>query len=195
MATDAPRLLKLGPEDHGRLVSSDDFADADFAEPWKYERVRGRLVVMPPDGELHISGTSPWWRKLFAYWEQRPDRIDWLVPASWVRVSDGTDRIGDIGVYLSTTRPVPKIPDRIPDLMFEIVSPGRESRDRDYIEKRAEYHALGIREYVIVDPHQRKVTVLTHRPEGYDERELHEGETYASPLLPGLAIDLAGAFA
>ena len=188
------RTLRLGKDDHGRLVSADEFAEAEFAEPWKYERCDGRLEVMPPDGQVHIEGTSPWWRFLFRFWDERPDLIDRIVPSAWVRVDDGTDRIGDIGVYLKTDRPMPPIPDRVPEIMFEIVSPGRESHDRDYVKKRAEYHALGIAEYVIVDRFERKVTVLTRAPEGYDERVLGEGEIYESPRLPGFAVALAEVF-
>ena len=44
-------------------------------------------------------------------------------------VDDGTDRIGDIGVYLVPNGPVPKIPDRVPDLMFEVISPDKASRE------------------------------------------------------------------
>ena len=50
MATQSTRLV-LGPDDHGRPVSAEEFADAHYLEPWKYERVAGRLVVMPPDGK------------------------------------------------------------------------------------------------------------------------------------------------
>jgi len=48
--------------------------------------------------------------------------------------------------------------------MFEIVSPGSLSRKRDYVKKRAEYHKLGILEYVIVDRFTQGVTVLTYWP-------------------------------
>jgi Uma2 family endonuclease len=75
--------------------------------------------------------------------------------------------------------------------MFEIVSPGRESHDRDYVEKRADYYRIGVREYVIIDRFVRRVTVLTHSPGGYEERVLTPPDTYTSPLLPGLVIPLA----
>ena len=46
--------------------------------------------------------------------------------------------------------------------MFEVVSPDRESRERDYVKKRKEYHRLGVLEYVIIDRMRRRVTVYTH---------------------------------
>ena len=183
----SPSQLVLGPEDEGRLLTADEFAEAYYLEPWRYERVDGRLTVMPPDGEGHLFAASPWLELLFAYKSQRPDLIYAVAPNAWIRVHDATDRIGDIGVYLVTAVPMPKIPDRIPDLMFEVVSPGAKDKRRDYVEKRAEYEGLGIREYVIVDRFQRSVTVLALVDGRYEERVLTGSDIYTSPLLPGLS--------
>ncbi len=196
MATHEPprkRPLTLGPRDAGRLVSAEEFAKADYIEPWKYEREAGRLVVMSPDGQKHFKGSDPWWRNLFRYMFDHPEVVESVIPNAWVRVDDGTDRIGDIGVFLVADGPVPEIPDRVPDLMFEVVSPGRKSRERDYVKKRDEYHRLGVREYVVSDrtARPRKVTVFTRAPDGYRERVLTAGDVYDSPLLPGLAIPVA----
>ncbi|HEV3165405.1 MAG TPA: Uma2 family endonuclease [Isosphaeraceae bacterium] len=184
------RLL-LGPDDHGRLVSDDEFAAADFVEPWKYERVKGRLAVMAPDGEAHDLASEPWRDRLGAYKLEHPDVVELVVSEAWVRDVAGTDRIGDIGVFLVAKLPVPARPDRVPELMFEVVSPDQESHDRDYVHKRADYHRLGVQEYVIIDRFERKVTVLTHEPGGYHERVLTLNDTYTSPQLPGLAIPMA----
>jgi Uma2 family endonuclease len=193
MATDRT-ILELGLKDDGRLVSSEDFADADFDEPWKYERVGGRLVVLAPSGEEHVNHTEPWRDRLVFYKLARPDVVQKVVSEAWLRVDDGTDRIGDIGVYLVPTGPVPRIPDRVPEMRFEVVSPDRVSRDRDYLVKKADYHRFGVREYVIIDRFQRMVSVLTHESGGYAERILSVGEAYESPLLPGLAIPLSEVF-
>ena len=60
--------------------------------------------------------------------------------------------------------------------------------------KRADYHKLGIREYVIIDRFAQTVTVLTYAPDGYEEQILTTDDVYTSPLLPGLAIPLADVF-
>jgi Uma2 family endonuclease len=183
--------LALGPDDQGRLLSAEEFAEAEFAEPWKYERVNGRLVVMSPEGKHHVRTASPWLSHLIVYKVGHPEHVQEVVPNAWVRIPDGMDRIADIGVYLGQEATTPEIPDQVPDLIFEIVSPGRESRDRDYVEKRADYHRLGVREYVIIDRFARRVTILSYSPEGYEENVLTPADTYTSPLLPGLAIPLA----
>jgi Uma2 family endonuclease len=193
MATDEVRSrsqLTLGPDDAGRAVSAEEFADADYQEPWRYEREGGRLIVMPPDGGEHQGTTSPWLRILFSFWEYHPEVVQFIAPGAWVRVDAGTDRIGDIGVYLAGEPAPEQIPDCVPAMMFEIVSPGRTSRNRDYVKKRAEYERLGVKEYVIVDRFKKHVTVHTLK-RGYQTRVLTGADTYTSPLLPGLAIELA----
>jgi Uma2 family endonuclease len=197
MATHRPPArspLTLGPDDHGRLVSAEEFARAEYLEPWKYEREAGRLVVMAPDGQRHVDESRPWRKRLYAYRDDHPDVVEDVLGNAWVRVDGGTDRIGDIGVYLVAEGPVPPIPDRVPELMFEVVSPAKTSRDRDYVKKREEYYRLGVREYVVINRRNRKVTVFTHASGGYEQRVLTVGDTYTTPLLPGPPIPLAEVF-
>jgi Uma2 family endonuclease len=185
-------VLKLGPEDRGRPLTAEEFAEAEYAEPWKYEREQGRLIVMPPDGPGHDDCSEPIRDDLGVYRKAHPDRVEKVVSEAWVRVDAGTDRIGDIGVYLVGPRSSIDRPDRVPEMMFEIVSPDRKSRERDYVKKRHEYHRLGVLEYVVIDRRQHRMTVYTPGPRGYRKRVLRPGDVYTSPLLPGLAIPLAG---
>jgi Uma2 family endonuclease len=191
MATLQP-VLKLGPQDHGRPVSAEEFAEAEYEEPWKYEREQGRLIVMPPDGPGHDDSSEPLRDYLGAYRIAHPDLVEKVVSEAWVRVDSGSDRIGDIGVFLAGPRSTVNGPDRVPELMYEIVSPDRKSRDRDYVKKRKEYERLGVLEYVIVDRMRHRATIWSAGPRGYRKHVLRPGDTYTSPLLPGLAIPLAG---
>lgn len=189
MSTQRTSLL-LGPDDAGRFVSAEEFAEADFIEPWTYEREAGRLVVVSPDSKEHDDCSEPIRDHLGAFRLAHPGVIELVVSEAWIRVGGGTDRIADIAVYLVRPKGGPERPDRIPELVFEVVSPDRESRDRDYVRKRREYRALGVREYVIVDRFLGRFVVLTLGPRGYRRRTLRRGQIYQSPLLPGLAIPL-----
>jgi Uma2 family endonuclease len=198
MATDEVRSrsqLVLGPDDAGRVVSAEQFAKADYQEPWRYEREGGRLIVMPPDGEAHVDTASPWLERLIGYRLDHPDVVQRVVPNTWVRVDQGTDRIGDLGVFLAGRRQAKKIPHRVPDLMFEIVSPGGTSRDRDYVKKRADYERFGVKEYVIVDRFKKQVTVHVRVRGRYQTRVLTTADTYTSRLLPGFTVALAEVWA
>jgi Uma2 family endonuclease len=186
--------LELGPDDAGRPVSAEEFADAVYKEPWRYERVKGRLVVLPPDDGDHVETASPWLQRLIIHHIDHREVVHLVVPNVWIRLDEATDRIGDLGVYLSRDPSAKRIPDRIPDLVFEIVGPGRVSHDRDYVEKRSEYERLGVKEYVVVDRKTKQVTVFTMTPDGYRAQVLATADTYTSPLLPGLAIDLDEVF-
>ena len=75
-----------------------------------------------------------------------------------------------------------------PDLVVEVVSPGKENQERDYRYKRSEYGARGIQEYWIVDPELAQVTVLTLVAGLYEEQVFRREDEIASGLFP--AFDL-----
>ena len=183
--------LTLGLADHGRALSAEEFAEGDYAGPYKYERVDGRLVVMPPDGEGHQQTSGPMRDHLGAYRLAHPDLVHAVYSNPWIRVDGRTDRIGDVGVYLARPDGSFAYPDQSPDIIFEVVSPGTADRRRDYVEKRAEYQALGVPEYVILDRFAAEAVVLTLVDGVYAQQALKAAETYESPRLPGFALRLA----
>src|SRR4051794_6794784 len=78
---------KLGPENAGELVSREEFATLEFVEPFTYERVRGRLVVMSPAGPEHRNSSRPFRRELGHYWGEHPDQVDDVDVEGWVATS------------------------------------------------------------------------------------------------------------
>ena len=84
-----------------------------------------------------------------------------------------------------------------PDLVVEILSPGTRRRDKG--RKRAVYDREGVREYWIVDPEARSITVL-RRPRAdagltdVTVLTLAENDILASPLFPGLQVPLREVF-
>lgn len=180
--------LLLTPADSGMELSREEYAEADVKGPWRYERVRGRLIVMAPAGHDHHSTSEPVRDCLVVYKVQHPDVVEHVFEESWTSIDDDTDRHPDIAVYLRTGSG--RIPERVPDLIFEIVSEGRRDRERDYDEKRSEYESIGVREYVIVDRFDHQVTVLRLEAGEYVESVLDAGDVYSTPLLPGLKVPL-----
>ena len=196
MSGPEPRTrVLLGLADNEREVDEADYLDAEFEEPYRYELVRGRLVVLSPNSEEHDDAAEPWRERLYAYKLAHRGVIQKIVPEAWVRISPKDFRIGDIGVYLTGDRSAQKRPVRVPEIMIEVLSPGQDSHDRDLVEKRDEYHAIGVLEYLIVDRLARRVIALVREPAGYAERILTEADTYTTPLLPGLSILLVDVLA
>ncbi len=187
--------VTIGPGDVERRFTDDEYSEAIFEEPWRHELVGGRLVVLPPNSEDHDNAAELWRDQLVGYKLSHRDRIQKMVSEAWVKIGQGHYRIGDIGVYLVGDRSKQRRPARAPELMIEVLSRGRDSFYRDAVEKRADYHSIEVLEYVIVDYVNQTVTVLTHAPGDYEERVLRVGDIYTTPLLPGLAIPLAEAFA
>lgn len=78
------------------------------------------------------------------------------------------------------------------DLVMEVVSPDPESRKRDLQQKPLDYAAAGIPEYWIVDPEEKKITVLVlHGDEYQSHGEFGEGEVATSALLSGFIVDVS----
>lgn len=182
----------LTPSDAGIELSREEFLEAELNSQWRYERAEGRLVVMPPPEFGHHVAAMTFRDHLGVYRLAHLDRVEFVFQEGHTVVDDGTDRVPDIAVYLKSDRELPEFPFRAPDVVFEIVSPGWAAMKRDYEEKRDEYERLGVREYVIVDRFDHRLTVFSLVNGQYSESWLGPKDSYTSPLLPGLSIPLAG---
>lgn len=183
-------IRSVGPAESGLHLTREEFAEAEFTQGYRYERFEGKLVAMPPPGESHHFTVEPFRTHLGVYQLTHPNIVEHVLQDSWMQINGDTDRIPDIAVYLRSSKAPSPLAERVPELVFEVVSPGWENRRRDYQEKRAEYERLGVQEYVIVDRHDQRVTVLRLCDGKYQEQLLKPADTYRSPLLPGLEIPL-----
>lgn len=81
-----------------------------------------------------------------------------------------------------------------PDLVIEILSPSTASYDA--IVKRPRYERAGVREYWLVDPANRIVTIQTRQADGTFGRITYfsADDHLSTDLFPGLDIDLSRVF-
>ncbi|MEO1388730.1 MAG: Uma2 family endonuclease [Cyanobacteria bacterium J06634_6] len=80
-----------------------------------------------------------------------------------------------------------------PLLVVEVVSSSdtdRQSRDRDYTQKREEYEKRGILEYWVVDPIAEIVLVLALNGDSYQEQTFTGDAKIVSPVLPKLDLQV-----
>jgi len=83
-----------------------------------------------------------------------------------------------------------------PDLVIEVVSGEPEDRRRDLVTKRLEYARARIPEYWIVEPNERRITVLRLRGTKYVVHgRFVEGDRAMSVVLKGFEVDVAAMFA
>ena len=87
-------------------------------------------------------------------------------------------------------------PPRGAEIVIEVLSQGRSSRDRDLVNKRSDYARAQIPEYWIVDPEQSRITVLSLSGDDYIVAgEFTAGSTAASAYLPEFLVNVTDLFA
>jgi Uma2 family endonuclease len=183
--------LRIGPADSGRTMTLEEFLDADVVEGYRYELARGVLEVNQVPNDPHFQVVANLFAAVGGYRREHPgiilrfgggNELQFVLPG----LTSG--RNPDLGVVL---RGAPRDwrGRRIAALAAEVVSRG--SIDRDYVTKRAEYLAYGLMEYWIVDPLERKVTVLTRRGDTWSEAVFRDDQVIASLVLPGFATTVA----
>ena len=193
--------VRLGPADYGRRMTLGDFLEAEEEGGFRYELARGVLEVTQVPNDPHGQVVSNLAGFVHRYKDAHPGLI--------LRVGDGAEfqvwvperasgRNPDLAVTFHGT-PKDDRGRRPPLLVAEVVSGGDEAHRRDYETKREEYLAFGAREYWIVDPVPRLVTVLIRREgaEGprWEGRAFRGEEAILSPLLPGFAGQVAALWA
>ncbi|MCW6049314.1 Uma2 family endonuclease [Lyngbya sp. CCAP 1446/10] len=164
----------------------------------RYELINGELITLPPESgpnnfianyllfTLASSGFIP----LMLI---RTHMCEIQVPI--LREGDAANRYPDLvilqpeHILLTASRLTITLDMPPPQLVVEVVSPGRVGRDRDYISKRAQYAARGIPEYWIVDPQEEIVAVLRLESGEYVEVGMFQGEqALVSPTFPQLNL-------
>jgi Uma2 family endonuclease len=188
---DRPEVAEPGlrPELAGTLMSPEEFdAVGESDDRFTYELIHGVLVVTPPPLEEERGPNEELALLLQLYKLQHPQgaALDGMLSEQHVR-THGSRRRADRVIWAGLGR-MPNPAKDVPTIVVEFVSEGKRNRHRDYIEKRAEYLASGVREYWIIDRFDRTLTAC--RQDGPDLIVPHDG-SYRTPLLPGFELPLA----
>jgi Uma2 family endonuclease len=187
-------LLYIGPDSAGIALTPRQFDEADFLEGWRYELIKGVLVVSPTPLEKERDPNDELGHMLRTYQETHPQGrcIDKTLPEHTVPVRRNRRR-ADRVIWVGLGR-VPTRRD-VPSVIGEFVSKGKRDWVRDYVEKRDEYMAIGVLEYWVFDRFRRTMTVFTRQGRRIKKQVVGENETYATPLLPGFELPLKKLFA
>ena len=185
--------LVLGPGLAGALMTPQEFDAIDEVdENYNYELIHGVLVATPPplEEERGPNEELGLLLRLYKMQEPRGSALDETLPEHHVHTPNCRRR-ADRVIWAGLGRvPNPRID--LPSIIVEFVSEGKRNWLRDYREKRAEYLAVGVREYWIINRFSRTMTVCqADRPDVI----VSEHEVYRSPLLPGFELSLAALLA
>jgi Uma2 family endonuclease len=173
-------------------MTSEEFdAIIHFDDRYRYELVRGVLVVTPIPSEAEADPNEELGHMLRSYKEVNPQGValDKTLTERYVRTVDSRRR-ADRVIWAGLGRlPDPAVD--VPTIAVEFVSRAKRDRKRDYEEKRRQYLAAGVVEYWIIDRFHRTLTVYRNRPAEAGEQVVREHETHRTDLLPGFELPLA----
>ena len=159
------------------------------------------------DGELYVSKQPHWdhqfvcgriFSKIQAWCDQTGNGRANLAPG--VTFAEDDDVAPDV-VWISSARLVTVLDAKghihaAPELVVEVLSPGKKNEHRDREAKLKLYSRRGVHEYWIVGWRTRQVEV--YRRENTQLRlvsTLYESDTLGTPLLPGFSCSVAELFA
>ena len=195
-------LLKIGPADHGRPLTLEEFLTASSQEGYHYELIGGKLYVSPTPNPQENWAEMWLTSLLLMYARAHPEVINYVTTKCRVFVP-GSEEVTapepDLGAYRDYPR------DRGPhDLRWVEVSPllvvevlVEGNPDKDLNRNVELYRQVpSIREYWILDAREDAAhpTLLVYRRR--DRRRwrkvltVEPGATYTTDLLPGFALVL-----
>lgn len=155
----------------------------------------GWLEILPMPDLYHQLIVAMLWSALNDF--TRPLKQGRAVQAPLpVRLGKGKLREPDIGYFENHRIKDVRKPPESADLVMEVVSPGAENRERDLVDKRRDYAKAGVREYWIVDPEEKTITVLALAGKTYKTHGVFKpGAEATSKYLKGFKVSVSDVFA
>jgi Uma2 family endonuclease len=162
----------------------------------RYELIEGELFVSRAPGIPHQLILNNLQMALGSYLKENP--IGLVVPGAGAVFSDYDAVIPDL-VFVRNERWSEVVTEirftGAPDLVIEILSPGKENRDRDLLVKRQLYAKYGVAEYWIVDAENRLVQVYRLLKQHLEQvATWRHGEEITTSLLPGFQLSVSTIF-
>jgi Uma2 family endonuclease len=192
-------IIKIGPADHGRRMSLEEFDEAEGEPGYLYELSRGIVTVVDVPHPDHFLLVDAIQCQLRAYKSANPGQIIAIGDGAECKLlieKVGSERHPDVSIY--KTRP-PEADSSyeiwtrwVPAIVIEVVSPS--SRKRDYEEKPEEYRQFGVKEYWIVDVPKRLMVVARRSRGRWTQSTIRPPAIYRTRLLPGLEFSCGAAF-
>jgi Uma2 family endonuclease len=193
-------MLKLGPADHGRAMTLEEFDASVGEEGYKYELIEGKVYVTPQPNPP--AGWVERWllKKLDSYSDAHLEVINYVYNKTRVFVPSDerhTNPEPDLAAYRDYPIDEPETmthwQDVSPILVGEVLSD--DDPDKDLVRNVALYRQVpSIREYWIIDPRDdsRYPSMIVYRRQGsrWRKTEIESDGTYTTRLLPGFELIL-----
>lgn len=183
------------------MSATEKFTSADLAlmpdDGKRYEIIEGELYVSRQPGFEHQYTCGQLFRFLQEWNEENGTGVAIIAPG--VIFADDDDVAPDV-VWVSRERLADAVDKaghlrKAPELIVEVLSPGKANERRDRQAKLKLYSRRDVKEYWIVDWMQRLVEVYRREQDALKlKATLHEEDAIESPLLPGFSCQVAKLF-
>jgi len=173
-----------------KLLTIEDYIAYDDGTERRYELVDGELVVMPTESQVNSCIARYLlfeFAKYFPIYRLAYKDIEIETPGKRARCRLPDLLIHSQESYLaiaSVNRAIIRLDMPPPDLVVEVVSPGKENTDRDYRYKHTEYAARAIPEYWIIDPQLQQITVCQWIDGKYEDKIYQDENPIGSFVIP-----------
>jgi Uma2 family endonuclease len=192
-------MLKLGPSDHGRPMTLEEFDVSDGEEGYKYELIKGKVYVSPQPNPP-AAWVDRWlFKKNDAYSDSHPEIINYVHYKSRVFVpckERHTNPEPDLAAYhdYHIDEPVTIKWHEVSPILVAVTLSEDDPR-KDLVRNVALYRQVpSIREYWIIDARAEIYfpSMIVYRRQGtrWKKIEIEPGETYTTRLFPGFELTL-----
>ena len=184
-------------EAKSRMMTFEDYLAYDDGTDSRYEWIDGVLVEMPTESELNawISfALQLYFINAGLIKPRLTHRYSCELEVPVLKSKQARNRFPDLiilrpeHIELTQKRLTIRLDMPPPELVVEVVSPGKVNRDRDYEEKRDQYEAREIPEYWLIDSEQQVVMVLTLKDGSYQEAMFSGSDLIVSSTFPDFAL-------
>ena len=146
----------------------------DLPDGKRAELIDGQIYYMTPPSWKHQKISGYLHNEIYNYIKGRDGECEVLAAPFAVFLSE--DDINYVEPDISVICDLSKLDDKgchgAPDWIIEIVSPS--SKPRDYMTKLFKYRTAGVREYWIVDPEKKMITVYAFEKDAVEQYNFGE---------------------
>ncbi len=170
-----------------RIYTIDDIYSLPDGE--RAELIDGRIYYMAPPNRKHQTIARELFSSISSYIRSKGGACEpFFAPFAVFLNEDDTNYVEpDISVICNPDKLTDRGCSGAPDWIIEIVSPG--SRRMDYFTKLFKYRTAGVREYWIVDPDRKRITVYDFESE--DIRDYGFSDTVKAGIYDDLYINFS----
>jgi Uma2 family endonuclease len=186
--TNAQYVFRPRPEEKSELFTNKDVEKFAVNKFCRYELIGGEIIVSTAPRYIHQLLTTRIIGHFLGYLKKNP--IGEIIPTPGLIFSQYDGVIPDL-IFITHERRDEILREKdgkfhgAPEIVIEILSPGRVNARRDLQIKRELYEFFGVEEYWVIKPLEKEIDIFRRTKKGLKQSETFAGnDLLTSALLP-----------